>query len=742
MLLGLLLACTGQVFAQGEVLQALRARPTAQAAAKADGPRTYFIYQFQTQTLPIADDFSVDRTTKRWAQPGDPNVTLTTTFFHLEVAGVSEPDMVFSLDTTFLYTTDLQEPPVTTRAALPSVNVTVRNLDVYPPTESVQELWPAYNVYDTIQSPSPDTLELFSNVLEQDSLLVYTVAADTRTYTRPDNSLAPWVLWEDDDVLVNGTFGNDPPTVGVATFDGLSRTGMPYDFVNYTNYGIADHLTSVPIDLQYPASDSIYLSFFYQAQGLSGDMFGQPQDSLVLEFYAPEEDIWYRVWRSPYIAPGAFQQVLIPIKQFRYLKNGFRMRFLNYATLSGAFDHWHIDYVRLGAQRTFDDTRLIDVAYVIPESTLLRTYTSMPYNAFSASPSAFMTDTAKLSIRNLDVDDRFIVFGFQAREENGAGSFLRTSGNNTSNNALLKFTARHPVQAGSPPFAYDPALSTDAAFWRVKFWSNTTPDINRYNDTTSFIQEISNYYAYDDGSAEMTYGLNSAGAKLAYRFDLPQGDTLRAVRMYFSPSLNPPPGTPPTQGSFLITVWTSLAPEVIQHQNFSFSSPEYRDHGPDHYVEYPLDSAIFVQGTVYIGWTQTNSTAMNLGFDRNRDVSDRIFFATTGTFANTAFDGALMMRPVFVAAVDPFTGVEEPLHNNRFTLYPNPATDEVRIMLDEELPAGRAIILDALGRQVMDLPYRSGGIISTSTLAPGLHIVRLLDAAGTLVGQERLIIQR
>jgi hypothetical protein len=101
-----------------------------------------------------------------------------------------------------------------------------------------------------------------------------------------------------------------------------------------------------------------------------------------------------------------------------------------------------------------------------------------------------------------------------------------------------------------------------------------------------------------------------------------------------------------------------------------------------------------------------------------------------------------MMRPVFVAAVDPFTGVEEPARNTRFTLYPNPATDEVRVMLDEELSAGRAIILDALGRQVMDMPYRSGGTISTSTLAPGLHILRLLDATGTMVGQERLIIQR
>lgn len=231
----------------------------------------------------------------------------------------------------------------------------------------------------------------------------------------------PLILWEDDDVHVNGTYPIDPPSIGVASFDGLSRTGMPYDFVTYTSYGIADRLTSVPIDLEYPASDSVYLSFFYQAQGRSGDTFIQPQDSLVLEFYAPEEDTWYRVWRTPYVAQAPFEQVLIPIKQFRYLKNGFRMRFLNYATLSGAFDHWHIDYVRLAAQRSYDDTRLVDVAYVMPENTLLENYTAMPFNTYGISPGSFMLANANVDLKNLDVEDRFIRFGMQAREENGSG---------------------------------------------------------------------------------------------------------------------------------------------------------------------------------------------------------------------------------------------------------------------------------------------------------------------------------
>jgi hypothetical protein len=729
--------------AQGEVVRAIRGGVAmAEEAAKSNGLNTHYVYQYLPQTLPIADDFSVDRTRKRWAQPDDPGVALSETIYRLEALGISLPDMRFATDTTFLYVTDMQEPPVTVRTPLPLIVLTERDLAVYPPTETVVDAWPPYNIFDTIQSPSPDTLDLLPPLLLQDSLLVYAVPADTRTYIRPDNSVVPLILWEDDNVHVNGTFPIDPPTIGVATFDGLSRTGAPYDLITYTSYGIADHLTSVPIDLQFPASDSIYLSFFYQAQGRSGDSFIQPQDSLVLEFYAPEEDTWYRVWRTPYVAQAPFQQVLIPIKQFRYLKNGFRMRFLNYATLSGAFDHWHIDYVRLAAQRSYDDTRLVDVAYVMPESTLLSNYTSMPFTTYGLSPASFMLEQTNVDLKNLDVEDRFIRFGMQAREENGSGFENFENGLNTSGNASSTFASTHPINSGTNNFEYEPSLSTDAAFWRVKYWANTTPDINRYNDTITFIQEISNYYAYDDGSAEQTYGLNSSGGKLAYRFDLAQGDSLRAIRMYFSPSLNPPPSAPPADGSFLITVWKGLSPEVIQHQNFSFSAPEYKVDGLDRFVEYPLDSTIYVEGTIYIGWTQTNDVVMNLGFDRNRDNASRIFYRTTGAFTNTSFSGSLMMRPVFVAALDPFAGVEDPSREEDMSLYPNPADGEFTIRTMEELAAGHVVVMDALGREVLHAPYRSGAPISSTGFAPGLHIVRVLNASGNLVAQEKLLIQR
>lgn len=737
-----MIAC-GTLFAQGESLRALSARPVPQAAAamaKVDGLNEYFIYDYDTQPLPIIDDFSIDRTRKLWAQGDDPDVTLTGTIYVLEVGGVSEPDMMYALDSTFTYTTDMTDTS-TTRVGLPTVTVTVRDITVYPPTEEEVTAWPPYNVFDTIQSPSPDTLDLTSPDLVQDSLMVYTVAADPRTYEMTDGTLVPLILWQDDDVYVNGTYPIEPPTIGVATFDGLARTGYPYNFPVYSSHGIADHLTSVPIDLELPASDSIYLSFFYQPQGLSGDVNVQTQDSLVLEFYAPDQQTWYREWSTPYLPLQDFQQVLIPITLERYLKPNFQMRFLNYATLSGSFDHWHLDYVRLGAQRTYNDTALVDVAYMMPESSLLQTYTSVPFNKFAQAPTSYMASSVTLPLRNLN-EERFITYGWQVGLDGGGGEQSFDSGNNTSDNEFSIFPSVHPV--GNSGFAYDPSLSTDFAFWTVKFKTLTQPDINQYNDTTQFTQELSNYYAYDDGSAEMAYGLNTNGAKLAYRFDMVGGDSLRALRIYFNPQANQPPLAQPPTGSFLITVWSSLSPEVIQHQNFTFSSPEYRLDGINHFVEYPLDSAIYVSGTFYVGWTQTNSVNMNIGWDKNRNNQDKIFRNNTGSFVNTTFAGSLMMRPVFVASVDPWAGVEDgpSTSSGRLDLFPNPANDAFTVRLYDVVDGGASVqCMDATGRIVMQERYMNGGSISTGDLADGVYVVRAVDRSGVPIAQTRLLIQ-
>jgi hypothetical protein len=733
--------------AQGEVLMPLTMRPVEQPPQLKTTGRIHFIFQNEPQNIPVMDDFSINRTRNRWASPNDEGVVLDQTIQHLEVDGISTPDMAFSLDTTFFYLTTVNDEGISTeRTPLPEIQVLVNNLNIYPVEGDVVTAWPAYNVFDTIPgNNTPDTLDLVGPDLIQDSLMVYVAPPSTETYIM-GNEVTPLVLWEDDDVYINNTYPVLPPTIGVATFDGLSRTGLPYDFMNASAHGIADRLTSVPINLQRPASDSIYLSFFYQARGLSGDIHGQEIDSLALEFYAPLEDLWYPVWSTPYDAMNPsiqppFRQVMIPIREFRYLQDGFRMRFFNYATLSGSFDHWHLDYVRLGAQRSRADTVIVDVAYVYPASSLLETFTSVPYENFKQTPATLMAGSVTMPQRNLDVNDRFIDFGFRVGVLDEPLQNFET-GINTANNASSVFNSVHPISSNH---VYATPPEEGAMFYDVRFWTRTQPDLNSYNDTTRFVQEISNYYSYDDGSAEAGYGLNTAGGKLAYSFPLLGPGELRAVRMYFNPMSNQPPAAHPTTGSFLLTIWQSLDPEVIIHQNFSFSSPEYRDHGLNKFVEYPLDSVINVSGTIFVGWAQTNNVPMNLGFDRNRNNQNRIFFNVGNQWQNTVHQGSLMMRPVFVSDVDPWTGVEEPdqaitapvLH-----LYPNPTNDAFRIQVEDGFTNGHIQCMDAMGRVVAQERYTQGMFISTAGLSDGVYLVRLLDVHGSVHAHSRLIVQR
>jgi len=418
------------------------------------------------------------------------------------------------------------------------------------------------------------------------------------------------------------------------------------------------------------------------------------------------------------------------------------MRWRNYGTRSGALDQWHLDYVRLGRNRSFDDTVLVDVAFVMPGSTLLQTYTSVPFAKFSAAPASYMAQNVELTMKNLDIDDKFITWGYLSDIDGDPAPPYEECdnyGNNISSNAGTTFTSVHPVGAGPCSFSYDPALSTDAAFWRSSFWLNATPNNIAYNDTMSFLQELSNYYSYDDGSAEAGYSLNSAGAKLAVRFDTQGGDSLRAVRMYFDPIFSE---NDPTDASFLLTVWTSLNPEVVQFQNFTFSSPEYRFDGPNKFVEFALDSTIWVQGTFYVGFVQTNAIKMNIGFDKNRVNADKIWFRTSGPFVNTSFQGSLMLRPVMVAPVDPWASVPELPQERTLEVFPNPVGDQFNVRLSNGPAATLVELLDAMGRSVRREGYRPAMMVDVSDLAPGLYVVRVMDAQGTAIGQERILVQR
>jgi len=112
-----------------------------------------------------------------------------------------------------------------------------------------------------------------------------------------DSIFPDTTYWKSNQVYINNDIPILPPSVGVATFDGLNSNGLPYDDSYDDTYGSADTLTSQAINLSYLPSDSVYFGFFYQAGGLGNSP--EVEDSLLLEFYSPVLNSWHKVWSNP-----------------------------------------------------------------------------------------------------------------------------------------------------------------------------------------------------------------------------------------------------------------------------------------------------------------------------------------------------------------------------------------------------------------------------------------------------------
>ena len=129
----------------------------------------------------------------------------------------------------------------------------------------------------------------------------------------------------------------------------------------------------------------------------------ESDDSLTLRFWAPEEEAWHSIWRAEGDSTFGFRHVMIPVKETRFLKKGFRFMLINHASLSGITvepsragnaDLWNIDHVMLGAGRSVYDTVIHDAALTRPLRSLVKEYEAMPWKHFRQSFLSMMSPAA------------------------------------------------------------------------------------------------------------------------------------------------------------------------------------------------------------------------------------------------------------------------------------------------------------------------------------------------------------
>ncbi|TNE55788.1 MAG: T9SS type A sorting domain-containing protein [Bacteroidetes bacterium] len=678
-----------------------------------------FIYSSDTLSLPFFDDFSSNHFQVYEADFGANGVTSVKLYRLLDLNDVPLPvNSKFTSQKTFRRVVDINELSFED-IELEADTIKVRDLSNYDLALSpAQEIvYPPFFIYDTVGvADEPDTIWMSEFEFVQDSATqFFAPIKDTNAF------------WLDHSAQHNYTNAINPWSLGVVTLDGSDENGFPYTFGSTTN-DFNDVLTSKKIDMgTVDAADSVYFSFIFQAKGWND--VPENGDSLILEFYAPQQTQWIQRWSSSATTLNDFDRVHIPITESKYLQTGFQFRFRNYSGNAGAIDQFHIDYVHLRAFSGHQDTLFKDFAIVYPIKTLLKDYTQVPWEHYQNSSDNKMADQMEAVLRNgsnksENNEDGTVSISYQGAPE---GQFTLDkdilSGGVNYDIPQHTYFSYHNLTGG---YEFDRSKTGDYQEFDVKMTAKAQFFHDANNDTTYYVQRFYDAYAYDDGSAEAAYGPTGVQSRLAYRFDPYEGDSLIGIRMRFVPSVNDV-----SNELFLLTVWddnNGKPGNVIYEDDFlNPRSPSYVYDDSLGFTNYYFQDyqKVFIPGAFHVGWRQLEASRLNLGMDMNTDQSANIFFSVDNgqTWKNTSYAGALLMRPIFLSALNQQVQVSEldPIEES-FKIYPNPVQNTLHIqILNSEFEG--ATLLDLNGRALRHiLPGQTS--VDLSNLQAGIYLIR------------------
>ncbi|AFC23968.1 T9SS type A sorting domain-containing protein [Saprospira grandis] len=558
--------------------------------------------------------------------------------------------------------------------------------------------------------------------------------------------------WQDNHAYINEQFGYLPPSLGVATLDGLDQTGAPYDAnASVSIPEAADTLTSQTIDLDNRnLSDQIVLSYFYQPQGW-GDR-PEEGDSLLLEFL-DQNGNWQAV-RAHAGVPSSvsttdlidFEEELV-VLDTQFLHANFQFRFRNLATITGSNDHWNLDYIYLDANRdTSQASNYADVSFRMRPKSPLAPYTAVPWRHFD---NTLWSDSIVMQCFNHNglsgtLDRRYQVY-------------------DSAQTSFLLLNSQVPATTYAPsPNADDDYRDLSLNAFSPFLPSQTTELISRYiienpsdfqsaaryqaNDTAYLKTQLSNYFAYDDASAEMRIIVQGIGTQLAVAFQAQVDDTLRGIYFHLPYFTNRD-----AELDFInVKVWEDSAGVPGQEL---FSKDIYKLRYVEgfngfHYM--PLSDfadsltpiALAAGSRFHIGWQQASSTPVPVGFDRNNSDAEAFTHVKVGgnAWQDLALGGAVMIRPVLSPSANPVivssTTTLAPKTTLDWKVFPNPLADVLIIEGLEERPQAELQLYNSLGQLVAQSPAQSRWTLPQ--LPSGIYYLSVWEN-GQCLGSKKLL---
>ncbi len=467
-----------------------------------------------------------------------------------------------------------------------------------------------------------------------------------------------------------------------------------------------------------------------------GDWVQMPCDSVMV----PEKK-WKEVWSSMGMKLDTFRlkygsdfaRVMIPIIDSVFFENGFQFRFRNYASIANDIipawksnvDEWNIDLVYLNYNRSLADTTFRMVTFSERAPSFLKRYEVMPYRQYRADPINTLAPEVHLYISNMDKIEhntkyRYEVYGtdgtFYYSYDGGSCNLppVYTYGFQNCNTSCGAAHACPPVNS-----SFDVDYNTDTTSFIIKHYISDSSESNILVDSAIYKQGFYNYFAYDDGTPELGYSLEPAGAQLACKFKLNMADTLQGVQIHFNRIQN---NSNPNY--FKLMVWSDnngKPGEVIYEEDGK--RVEWND-GIYSFYPYMFEKPLKVSGTIYVGFEQAQFGGLNIGFDANHDRRENIFYNVENTWYQSNYTGALLIRPIIGSNLVLNTG-NHILTDKKLKVYPNPAQNRLYFDLKHEQNGTSVIeVYSLLGARVIqtETPHN---YIDVSGLPKGIYLLRM-----------------
>ena len=563
-------------------------------------------------------------------------------------------------------------------------------------------------------------------------------------------------LWESGrSARVSNGLSIDPPSVYSATFDGIDSVGAPYNLTDILARGRADKMTSRKIRMDLvPAQErsTVYFSFYYQIQG-KGE--APDQDDNFSLWWLTSAGTWEKVFetgRTENQDPTKFRYVILPVSDEKFFHDKFQFRFQNFSRLSGPYDMWHLDYVYLNKSRTAGERSMPDRTISSPLSAPFKGYYSIPLShlrdTFSTigikssvklfgllennfQPFRYSTTTKLVQINNENRREKVIPIETDAAPiDPVTGGTVIIEPFKTLNLGLQKTLPASEIDYDSD------SVKVELKFILKSEDNNPLVYLPKYrpinflrNDTIRQQFGLSKYYSRDDGEAEFGAGLNQPGTELAYGFDLlfPKPDTIVAVDLYF-----PQFGDQSNQ-NIVLKIWNggSDGPVAQLHQQ----NIQVIRKTSNNFVRYRLSEPVIVFRKFFVGWKQNTAAVIPVGFDKNTDTGEQIYYNVSGSWEqNTLLQGSLMIRPIFGSGNG--TVINELQNEGIGLVYPNPTAGQFK--LDKHSKNIQVFDFSGRAQAVETFQSEDAVVVQLPLAAAGIFLIRY-ENQGQFYTQKILI---